>query len=116
MSTEETASGAVPNDLAAFMDAIQQDTTPITLALEERITSQLCMVCSQYIKHGQVVSGIRLAKDAEEVIGHYACIITMLGPERTLQAILAHRLPAINVATLVDGRVPGWKKQFDVDI
>ena len=85
--------------------------------LEERVTAQACMVCGQPIKHGQVVSGVRdLADDADEVIGHYACIVIMLGPEKTLQAILSHRLPAIDPTTLVDGRVPGWEKLFGGDV
>ena len=82
---------------------------------EERITAAVCTVCHQPIKHGQVVSGARMSEDAEEMVGHYLCIVHELGPEKTLQAILAHRLPALDPATMVDGRVPEWQNLFDVD-
>mgnify|MGYP003393185949 CR=1 FL=1 len=77
-------------------------------------TAQKCMVCDQYIQHGQLISGIRVTPDVDEVIGHYGCIVTMLGPERYLQALMAHELPMIDVTTLSNGRVPGWEKLFDV--
>jgi hypothetical protein len=83
--------------------------------MEERVTAAKCGVCGQPIKHGQLVSGARLTPDAQEVVGHYACIVQMLGSEKTLTAILAHQLPAIDVTTLVDGRVPGWERLFGDD-
>ena len=82
---------------------------------EERITAAVCTVCHQPIKHGQVISGARMSEDAEEMVGHYLCITQELGPEKTLQAILTHMLPALDPTTMVDGRVPGWQKLFDVD-
>lgn len=82
---------------------------------EERITAQTCGVCHLPIKHGQVISGARYTPDADEVVGHYACIVRMLGPEKTLQAILAGQLPAIDPTTLVDGRMPGWEELFGGD-
>lgn len=83
---------------------------------QERVTARACDVCHKPIKHGQIVSGAREFPDSGEVIGHYACIVLMLGPEKTLQAILAHLLPAIDPATLVDGRVPGWENLFGGDV
>lgn len=82
---------------------------------DERVTAAKCGVCGQPIKHGQVVSGV-LPPDADtEIVGHYACVVQALGPTRTLAAILAHQLPAIDTATLVDGRVPGWEQLFGGD-
>ena len=96
------------------------ESTPLLAQLgdtlpEERVTAQTCGACGQPIKHGQIISGARVSPESQEVVGHYACIVQMLGPEKTLQAILAHELPAIDPATLIDGRVSGWEKLFGDD-
>lgn len=84
-------------------------------ASEERITAARCPICARPIKHGQITSGVRLTPEVDEVFGHYACVVQALGPEKTLTAILTQKLPAIDINTLVDGRVPGWERLFGDD-
>lgn len=81
-------------------------------------TAELCNVCHEPMRTGQLFSGVRHSKApplTEEGVrvsdegyfeGHYNCVVKALGPEETLLAIQQKRLAMIDPGLLVDGCLP----------
>lgn len=70
----------------------------------------ICQGCQQPVTAGQLYSGVRV--NAQRIHhGHYACVVTLLGPTLTLKAIQRGMLPMIDPATLHQGQLPKFHAQ-----
>lgn len=72
----------------------------------------MCGVCKAPLQGFQLLAGARPEKGAPELVGHYVCVVEALKPDRVLTLVRTGRLPNIDPASLVDGRLPKYHEAW----